>query len=269
MTVQVAICILTLAASTLVQGQTRPAVASVSFYKEVFPIFRTACTGCHNGETAAGGLNLTSFVSAAKGGRGGPLFVAGKSAESRLYRYVAGTLKPQMPPGSGLKQIDIDRIRQWIDAGAKVDAPTLESRPKSSSRLASASKRPAIVHTSGPFVLQKPAPVTSLAFGPDGHTLAVGTYREVQFWNLDSKTITARWTGHADTVRALAYSRDGKLLAAGGGLSGSLGEVRIWDVAAGHELRAFGDDTDSVNGVAFNPDGSRVATASSDKLIKT
>ena len=40
-------------------------------------------------------------------------------------------------------------------------------------------------------------------------------------------------------------------------------------MAASKEIRAFGDHSDSVNGVAFNPDGSRLATASSDKTIKT
>lgn len=265
-----AVCIGAVCASGTGQGQARPAAAqSVSFYRDVNPIFRTACVGCHSNEAAAGGLNLTSNVAAFKGGRGGPLWVAGKSAESRLFKYVTGALKPQMPPGSGLKQIDIDRIRQWIDAGAKIDAPPVEGRANSAPKLTGRGARTASVAVGAPFTLKKAAPVTALAFGPDGKTLAVGTYREVQFWSLESRTLTGRWTGHPDTIRGLVYSKDGKMLAAAGGSSGSGGEVRLWDVAASKELRTLGDDTDSVNAVAFSPDGTRLVTGSADKLIKT
>ena len=270
LTLQAAICISLSCAASAGHAQARSTTpAPVSFYREVFPIFRTACAGCHNGENAAGGLNLTSYASAVKGGKSGPLFVPGKSADSRLVKYVTGALKPQMPPGGGLKQADIDRIRQWVDAGAKADAPPPESRPTAVARPAGGSTRTVSVKPTAGFSLKRAAPVAALAFGPDGKTLAVATYREVQFWNLETKSIAARWTGHPDAVRSLAYSRDGRLLAAGGGVSGASGEVRLWDVGAGRELRAFGDHTDAVNAVAFNPDGTRVATASSDKTIKT
>jgi WD40 repeat protein len=250
-------------------AQVRPSTAPVSFFKEVFPIFRTACAGCHNGEVMAGGLNLTSYAAAVKGGRGGALFVPSKGADSRIIKFVTGALKPQMPPGGGLKQADIDRLRQWIDAGAKVDAMPADNRPAATAKTTGTGTRTVSIKPGAAFVLKRAAPVTSLAFGPDGKTLAVGTYREVQFWNLETKALTARWTGHSDTVRGLAYSKDGHFLAAGGGASGALGEVRLWDVAAGKELRVFGDHTDAVNGVAFNPAGTRIATASADKTIKT
>ena len=58
----------------------------MSYYRDINPIFRTACVGCHSNESTAGGLNLTTNVVAFKGGRGGPLLVAGKSAESRLFK---------------------------------------------------------------------------------------------------------------------------------------------------------------------------------------
>jgi dipeptidyl aminopeptidase/acylaminoacyl peptidase len=251
------------------EGQARPATAPVSFYREVFPIFRTACAGCHNGETAAGGLNLSSYLAAAKGGRGGALFVPGKSADSRLQKYLTGALKPQMPPGGTLKQADIDRIRQWIDAGAKADTPPVESRKPGSGKPVAVRTRTVVIKPGAPYMLRKSAPVTALAFAPDGKILAVGTYREVQFWSLETKTIASRWTGHTDTVRALVYSKDGRMLAAGGGIAGATGEVRLWEVGAGKEVRAFGDDADAINGIAFSPDGARVATASSDKLVKT
>jgi len=113
----------------------RPASAvTVSFHRDVLPIFRTACVGCHGSDNPASGLVLTSYADLMKGGRGGVEIVAGKSGDSRLFKYLTGALQPRMPPGSGLKQIDIDRVRQWIDAGAKFDAPINEAGGKTAAR---------------------------------------------------------------------------------------------------------------------------------------
>src|ERR1051326_3558939 len=80
---QALICVLALLLGGVVaHGQARTG-GGVSYYRDINPIFRTACIGCHSAEAMAGGLNLTSSVAAFKGGRGGPLVVAGKAAESR------------------------------------------------------------------------------------------------------------------------------------------------------------------------------------------
>lgn len=110
--------------------------------------------------------------------------------------------------------------------------------------------------------------VTALAFSPDSKTLAVGVYKAVEFWDVETRQLKQTWRGHLDTVRSLVYTRDGKWLAAGGGRSGASGQVRIWDVAAGRETKVLGDHSDTVHGVAFSPEGTKIATASIDKTIK-
>lgn len=243
----------------------------ISFHKDILPIFRSACVGCHGMNSPAGGLSLASYASLIKGGKGGSPLTIGKGADSRLVKLLLGTMQPKMPPGGSLKQIDIDRIKQWIDAGAKTDAAIPESG-LSKSKLGSKPGEPIVPavahHTAvGSFVLV-PTPVTSLAFSADGKTLAVGSYQQVQFWDTASQKLLQTWNGHTDAVRSLSFSKDGKWLAAGGGLPTISGEIRLWDVAAGHESQVVEAHPDVVNAVAFSPDGKLIVSGSGDKSIK-
>lgn len=254
------------------------AKATVSFHRDVLPIFRTACVGCHSNENPVNGLVLVSYDSLMKGGKGGAAIVAGKSAESRLYKYLTGAIKPQMPPGGALKTADIDKIRQWIDAGAKTDAPLPEPDKKTRSVAKNAARTTPAVNSAGTAArsaspLTSPrrnvaTPITALAFSPDGKTLAVGVYREVQFWDMEKKSLTKTWEGHGDAVNALVYTKDGKLLAAGSGVSGASGEIRLWNAAEGRETRTLGEHTDSITSLAFSPDSKRLASGSMDKSVK-
>ena len=226
------------------------------YTKDIAPIFESQCIGCHSAEAKMGGLDLSTFEALSKGGKKGSSIAPGKSAESRLYLMVAGEAKPVMPMGGKLPAGDIDTIKRWIDAGAKGPAPG-EAVAKVAPKI------PAIK----PKTELKPQ-IFSLAYAPDGKTIAVGGYQEVRLQDIATQKITASLSGHAEIVRAVAFSRDGTRLAAAGGLPGQKGEVKIWDVATGKSAVAITGHSDCIYAVAFSPDGKQVATSSYDRLVK-
>jgi len=235
----------------------------VSYTKTVEPLFQDKCAPCHNHTTRSGGLNLESFEALMNGGKHGPAVVPGKSAESRLVKMLEGTLTPQMPLGDKLSPEEIKVIKDWIDAGAPgPSGPAMKEEPKR------------VEETSKPNIPEiKPtvpvhAAVSSLAFRPDGTLIAIGSYQEVELIGYPGGGAEVKLIGHANQVRALAFSPDGKRLAAAGGNPAQFGEVKIWSVADRQELRTIRGHRDNIFAVAFSPDGTQLATGSYDRLIK-
>jgi hypothetical protein len=101
---------------------TRPAAADVDFNKDVKPILESTCLRCHSPEKAKGKLRMDTRDNFLKGSENGPVIVAGKPDESRLYKLVnqPKSSEDRMPPeGDPLTKAQVETIEKWIKEGAK------------------------------------------------------------------------------------------------------------------------------------------------------
>src|SRR2546421_4333587 len=90
--------------------------AKVDFARDVQPILRQNCVGCHGPSQQISGLRLDR-KSAAFNRRG---VVPGSSTNSFLYNRISGTAYgTQMPPTGALRAEQISTIKTWIDQGAE------------------------------------------------------------------------------------------------------------------------------------------------------
>jgi WD40 repeat protein len=111
--------------------------------------------------------------------------------------------------------------------------------------------------------------VESLAFSPDGKYVASGAFQEVILWDSQTGALRQRVTGFADRVVALGFSPNGKLLATGGGAPTEDGEIKVLEVPSGKVVADIKNGhSDTVFGVAFSPDGTKLATCAADKFVK-
>jgi hypothetical protein len=105
---------------------TPPAFAAdpVDYLRDVKPILAARCSACHGPDKQRSGLRLDTAAAVLKGGNSGPAVVPGKSGSSRLIQAVTGAADvPAMPPkGPRLAAAEVERLRAWIDQGARAPA---------------------------------------------------------------------------------------------------------------------------------------------------
>ncbi len=97
------------------------------FQALVLPVLNNKCKGCHNEKKAKGELVMTDIPHLLKGGKTGPLWVAGDPGNSLMIQRISlpADAKKHMPP-SGKPQLtpeESEALYQWIKAGADMEKP--------------------------------------------------------------------------------------------------------------------------------------------------
>lgn len=103
--------------------------------------------------------------------------------------------------------------------------------------------------------------VLALALAPNDKILATADDRAVRLWDRRTGTEIRRCQGEQDVWSRLAFSADGKILAAA---SARRPTIQLWDAATGKELRTVEHGLTGALTLVFSPDGKLLATAAAD-----
>jgi WD40 repeat protein/tetratricopeptide (TPR) repeat protein len=107
--------------------------------------------------------------------------------------------------------------------------------------------------------------VWDVAFGPDGRTYSAGMDGALWVWNIESGNPIGSYSAPSQRLSSMALSADGVTLAAG-----SLeGDVYVWNTTTDQPSRTLASGhRDAVGGLAFNSDGSILASVSRDRTAR-
>lgn len=108
--------------------------------------------------------------------------------------------------------------------------------------------------------------VHQVNWSPDGHYLAASADgNSITIWNTSSGYQHRELIGHVDWVFGLDWSPLAPLKLASGSRNGV---VLTWDVESPRRLATFEGHQGIVHTIAYHPDGSRLASAGNDGLIR-
>lgn len=232
--------------------------AKVSYYKDVRPVLQQHCNGCHQPAKPLGGYVTTDHANLLKAGeREKAGVVPGKPEKSYLVEQIKihDNGKAEMPKNRDpLTVIQVKLLTDWITQGAVDDTP--------------ASAKAVAVDAANPPKYSAPPVITALTFSPDGDRLAVTGYHEILLYDTEEFKLKTRLIGISERVQSIAYSPDGKRIAAVGGAPGRFGEVQVWNPELEKLLISAPVTFDTLYGVSWSPDGTKLAFGCSDNTVR-
>lgn len=272
--------------------------AEPSFVRDVQPLLRKYCGGCHNEADKEGDFSVASFDALLKGTPDGAVIEVGKASSSRLLKLLEGTEEPKMPPEEEAQPTaaEIAILEKWIAAGAKNDAdsvplddqlkaPVLTADPQAAgyvtalidlneklvavAKYGSCELRDAVTQQVLFSIGDVPGKVNQLRLTPDGKHLLIccgiaGVGGQVVIVEVESHSVVSRIQGHNDAIYCAAMSPDNKWLA-----TGSYDRTAIlWNWRDKKIERRFTGHNGAIYDLDIDNEGKVLATASGDQTIK-
>ncbi|MSQ93073.1 MAG: hypothetical protein EXR98_00790 [Gemmataceae bacterium] len=271
-----------------------------SYSKDIRPFLTKYCLECHNAKTLKGTLSLETHKAMMDGSDSGPVIVAGQPDKSKLVLLTEHKEKPTMPPPKAKFQptkAEIKQLREWVLAGAKDDAvnvkvelPVIKPKVRGSQPVTAlyCSRAPDEVlgiareNTVTHIILspsnfgdrsrydtQGKGSVTALA-AVQGTIIAQprfvalsrpGEHGSVRVGFGDN--LKGEHPAHTNTILDLVVDKAGRWLASAS--YDTRIHVKEWQ---GEKFHILKEHSDAVYGLAFNPDGTLLASVSADRAMK-
>jgi hypothetical protein len=254
--------------------------AKVTFEDHIKPIFRNHCAKCHNPEDKNSDLDVMTFSALIAGGASGQVVSGGDPDASRLFKLVAQTEEPKMPPDGGkIPDAEIELLKAWIAGGLleKSDSKAmLSARPKVNIALAGA----AVDKPTGPVAmptdlllepvlhLDRGFASSSIASSPWAPVVAVAAPKQVFLFHADTNELLGVLPFPEGFPQVLKFSRSGSLLLVAGGRGGQSGMVALFDVATGERVITVGEEFDAVLAADISSDQQQIALGGPGKLVR-
>jgi WD40 repeat protein len=257
--------------------------SSISFKRDVAPIFLENCVACHDAKKAEGGYRIDTFTELSKSGDSGvlPLKVSNDEGAELLRRLTVDDAFERMPAeAEALTADQIKVVSEWIGQGAIFDGDDPDTRlpfvipPKE--------------HPASPTIYPAPLQVTAIAFSTGRDLVFSGGYNEILVWDTQGN-LQERIGNVGQQTYAIAFppiSSIGQRTDLGNGDSGApqgpadrqvvvasgrpgfAGDVRVIDLVSKKVTAVLAACDDVVLDLAFRPDGKKLAVASADKTIR-
>lgn len=267
------LCCVFLVGASLAQGAEK-----VTYNDQVLPIFRNACLNCHNPDKKKAGLDLSTYQATLQGSENGRIIESGNAGASLLFKCVKQTEEPKMPPkGDRLTDVEVVIIEEWIrgqlleTADGKV---VVAARNNVHAAVVSLEKPEGPPPMPGDLPLEPALQVPrrnallALAASPWAPLVAVGGQKQIALYHTDSLEPLGVLPFPEGFPAVLRFSRNGRLLLAGGGLGGKSGKVALWDIQTGERVATLGNEFDQVLGADLSPDQRFVALGGPAKVVK-
>jgi WD40 repeat protein/mono/diheme cytochrome c family protein len=271
-------------------GTVRAEDGSVSFKRDVAPIFLENCVACHDARKAEGGYRIDTFAELSKPGDSGvlPLTVSKDENAELLRRLTTNDQFERMPAESeALNEDQIKMVAAWIEQGAKFDGDDPDKR------------LPFVIppreYPPAPASYSSPMQVTAVAFSTEHDLIFSGGYHEILGWdfegnlqtrigNVGQQTFAIAFPPNEESTTQRSANEQanpdqtdaskpadtvvGRQLVVASGRPGFGGDVRLIDLTSHQVTAVLARCDDVILDLAFRPDGKRLAIASADKTIR-
>ena len=172
-----------------------------------------------------------------------------------------------------IRSIGISHDGQYVAIGQDIKIPTGSSDGVVLYRLGKAETFTELVNAAG-WMKDRANTVSCLQFSPDGARIYVGRHNGLlEVWDVAASKMLTVWKDNPQSVSTMAMSRDGQLIAAGGGTIGGKDQrpdctIRLHRASDGKVLATAPGHTMPLGAVTLTPDGRHMASCGQEKNVK-